>query len=261
MIGQGGVEIFNTLFPNDGSCISMFGQINLEDAAGNIEANANDRSDGTDNDDNLIVQQKLEDVLKVFEDYCLPRKNVAMEAFKFIMIVQKEKQLFGSFETELRTQLQYCEFQCSNCHTSYADRMLRDCIIIGVQDKKLQLKLLDGKDDPLPKIVETCKVFEAAADNKQLLDRKSINLTEIKTIIELKEMNRRWLLSNAIATIVVRYSADITCVTVPQLTSNANHVEKWVIFKNTANQLHPRIRRLRVSRTKKKRKRRFQANQ
>ncbi|XP_055523239.1 uncharacterized protein K02A2.6-like [Wyeomyia smithii] len=50
--------------------------------------------------------------------------------------------------------------------------MLRDKIIIGVQDKKLQLKLLDGKDEPLLKIVETCKIFEAAAENKQLLDRK-----------------------------------------------------------------------------------------
>ncbi|XP_055527288.1 uncharacterized protein LOC129719898 [Wyeomyia smithii] len=57
--------------------------------------------------------------------------------------------------------------------------MLRDRIIIGVQDKKLQLKLLDGRDDPLTKIVETCKVFEAAFENKLILDHK-VNLIDVK---------------------------------------------------------------------------------
>ncbi|XP_055632051.1 uncharacterized protein LOC129771930 [Toxorhynchites rutilus septentrionalis] len=106
------------------------------------------------------------------------------------MITQKEKQPFADFETALRTQLAYCEYECSACHASYADRMLRDKIIIGVQDKKLQLKLLDGKDDPLSKIVETCKIFEAAAENKQLLDQK-VGYSDVHAVIESssKEIN------------------------------------------------------------------------
>nr|XP_029709745.1 uncharacterized protein LOC115255764 [Aedes albopictus] len=59
--------------------------------------------------------------------------------------------------------------------------MLRDKIIIGVHDKKLQLKLLDGKDEPLSKVVETCKIFEAATENRLLLDRKDAGM-EIKAI-------------------------------------------------------------------------------
>ncbi|XP_062538636.1 uncharacterized protein LOC134206905 [Armigeres subalbatus] len=104
-----------------------------------------------------------------------------MEAFKFNSISQKEKQTFAEFETELRTRVQYCEFSCGTCQTPYSDRMLRDRIIIGIQDKKPQLKLLDGRDDPLTKIVETCKVFEAASENKLLLDRRS-NLLEVKLV-------------------------------------------------------------------------------
>ncbi|XP_062549948.1 uncharacterized protein LOC134214641 isoform X2 [Armigeres subalbatus] len=58
--------------------------------------------------------------------------------------------------------------------------MLRDRIIIGVQDKKLQLKLLDGRDDLLA-IIETCKVFEAASENKLILDRK-VRPLEVKSV-------------------------------------------------------------------------------
>ncbi|XP_058836608.1 uncharacterized protein LOC131693088 [Topomyia yanbarensis] len=200
LIGQRGVEIFNTLFPNDGSFDGMFGGAAAGGAAAGGAAGAAGDDAGAVGDDVDVAGDErdaavvgdavpagrgrtLADVIKAFDDYCMPRKNVAMEAFKFNMIIQKEKQSFGNFETELRTQLQFCEFQCANCHTSYADRLLRDRIIIGVQDKKLQLKLLDGKDDPLTKVVESCKVFEAAAANKQLLDRKCFN-AEVKAVVE-----------------------------------------------------------------------------
>ncbi|XP_058446676.1 uncharacterized protein LOC131427475 [Malaya genurostris] len=185
LIGQRGVEIFNTLFPNDVSLDGMFGS-GENDVIVDDAANAEDEAAaGGGVAAAAAGGRKLIDVIKAFDDYCLPRKNVTMEAFKFNMILQKEKQSFGNFETELRTQLQYCEFECANCHASYADRLLRDRIIVGVQDKKLQLKLLDGKDDPLVKVIETCKVFEAAAANKQLLDRKCVN-AEINTLVEEK---------------------------------------------------------------------------
>lgn len=195
LIGERGVEIYNTLFPNAGDVDSMFGGATVAAgtvaaetvAAGNAAAavgatgvsagNVNATGTGRQN-----VQRTLADVITAFDGYCLPRKNVAMEAFKFNMIVQKEKQSFADFETALRTQLAYCEYECATCHSSYADRMLRDRIIIGVQDKKLQLKLLDGKDEPLRSVVETCKIFEAATENKQLLDNKAHH--EMHVIVE-----------------------------------------------------------------------------
>ncbi|KAL7724149.1 hypothetical protein ACLKA6_017656 [Drosophila palustris] len=95
-----------------------------------------------------------------------------MESFKFNTIVQKEKQPFSEFETELRKQIKYCEFMC-NCGSSYQDRLLRDRIIIGVHDKRLQLKLLDGHNETLASVIEKCKTFEAAYVNKMYLDRNA----------------------------------------------------------------------------------------
>lgn len=192
LIGERGVQIYNTLFPNNGDVESMFGVPAAAAAGANVPAEnapagaGGNAAGGEENNAGGEPQpqaRSLVEVITAFDGYCLPRKNVAMEAFKFNMIVQKEKQSFADFETALRTQLGYCEFECLTCHSSYADRMLRDRIIIGVQDKKLQLKLLDGKDEPLARIVETCKVFEAAAENKQLLDRKT-PLTEINAVAE-----------------------------------------------------------------------------
>ncbi|XP_055587864.1 uncharacterized protein LOC129740274 [Uranotaenia lowii] len=173
LVGERGVEIYNTLFPNTGDVDSMFG---AEESGGAGRADDDDADGGAADPENpLQIRQTprtLVQVIEAFDAYCLPRKNTAMEAFKFNMIVQKERQPFADFETALRTQLAYCEFLCQSCHTSYADRMLRDRIIIGVQDKKLQLKLLDGKDEPLARIIEMCKIFEAANENKLLLERK-----------------------------------------------------------------------------------------
>lgn len=169
LIGPRGVEIFNTLYPDKASADHLFG-------VGDAEF-----GDAVD----VVVEEPREEqiltlakVIASFDEYCLPRKNIAMEAFKFNTIAQKERQTFAEFETELRTQIQYCEFKCQQCQSSYSDRMLRDRIIIGIQDKKLQLRLLDGRDDPLAKVVETCKVFEAASANKLILDRKGDDILQ-----------------------------------------------------------------------------------
>lgn len=161
LVGPKAVEIYNTLFPNDGSTEQLLG----------IPASTSTGGEGA---------RSLVNVLDAFDNYCIPKKNVAMESFKFNTLTQKDKQPFSEFETELRTQIRYCEYNC-NCGQSYGDRMLRDRIILGVYDKTLQLKLLDGKDDPLAKIIEKCKVYEAANSHKMLLEQgnsKTINAIE-----------------------------------------------------------------------------------
>lgn len=196
LVGTQGATIYNSLFPNDGSTDALLGTQRTTRHVEAVAARAAvaavaavPASDGNParpaqaaqpaiqavaaHDVEDVTQRTLNDVLKRFDDHCIPQKNVAMESFKFNGIVQKEKQSFAEFETELRTQLRRCDYSCT-CGVSYGDRMLRDRIIIGVHDNKLQLKLLDGRDEALPKVIEICKTFEAAHANKGLLNSKPI---------------------------------------------------------------------------------------
>ncbi|XP_017476808.1 PREDICTED: uncharacterized protein LOC108366844 isoform X2 [Rhagoletis zephyria] len=129
----------------------------------------------------------LDEVLQSFENFCIPKKNPTMESFKFNNIKQKEKQSFADFETELRKQIQYCEFKCE-CGKSYENSMLIDQIVIGVSDKKLQLRLLDTKKETLPEIVDKCKTFEAVHKNKSLLDKTIVHQTVYSAECDMPEV-------------------------------------------------------------------------
>ncbi|XP_055923792.1 uncharacterized protein LOC129954124 [Eupeodes corollae] len=166
LIGPAAMEIYTTLFPNDGTTDGILGNQNAV-APGNEQAGEGD------NQAEERQSRTLEEIIIAFDRYCIPKKNVTMETFKFNQILQKEKQSFTDFETEIRKQIQFCEFGCA-CGVSYEEKMIKDRIIIGVYDKKLQLKLLDGRDESLQNVISVCKASEAANANKVLLDRGAI---------------------------------------------------------------------------------------
>ncbi|XP_036347348.1 uncharacterized protein LOC118756707 [Rhagoletis pomonella] len=163
LIGTKGANIYNTLFPNDGSH-SLLGTFTAQRM---IPATDTEAEHGVTE----IKQRSLEEVLQAFDNHCLPQKNVTMESYKFNNMSQKERQPFNEFLTELRVQLERCEYNCI-CGASYENRMLRDRIITGVCDRKLQLKLLDRRDENLERVVEMCKTFESVNANKDILASK-----------------------------------------------------------------------------------------
>lgn len=124
LIGRKGANIYNTLFPNDGSQDALLGTVTVTRniaAVGDVAAHTV----------NETQQRTLSDVLKAFDTHCLPQKNVTMESYKFNNLMQAERQPFSEFLTEIRTQIELCEFNYK-CGVSYKNRMLRDRIITGV---------------------------------------------------------------------------------------------------------------------------------
>lgn len=154
LAGPGVTEIYNTIFPNDGSANSMVGNV----AEAGPEA-AHTRT--------------LDDVIKALDEYAMPLKNITMETFKFNNIVQQENQQITDFVTNLRKQANFCEFKCE-CGKSFQNRMLLDRLIIGIQDKRLQMKLLDNKNKGLEEVVQECKAFEASTINTEILSKAGV---------------------------------------------------------------------------------------
>ncbi|XP_070854054.1 eukaryotic translation initiation factor 3 subunit J-like [Drosophila suzukii] len=94
LAGSKVTEIYSTLFPNDGTAHGMVGTM----------VTSSDPSTSA-----AVVSRTLEDVLKAFDDYSIPFRNITMESYKFNNIVQTEGQPFIEFETQLRKQ--YCKQQ------------------------------------------------------------------------------------------------------------------------------------------------------
>lgn len=80
-------------------------------------------------------KENFDCLLDKFETYCSPKKNVVFERFKFYKIRQEEGQEFGQFVKNLKLAAKSCEFLES-------DNMIRDRIVLGINDRGTQERLL-----------------------------------------------------------------------------------------------------------------------
>ena len=78
-------------------------------------------------------------VLKKFTEYCRPKKNVIFERHRFWSRSQKEGEAFEWWLKDLRIIAKDCEFQ-------EEDNMVRDKVVYGVMDKKVQERMLRKSD-------------------------------------------------------------------------------------------------------------------
>lgn len=124
------------------------------------------------------VVLKLEDVIKKFDEYTTPLKNVTFETFKFQQIAQKEGQSFDNFLTELKTQAAFCDFNCSSCKVSYEERMVKDNITLKLKDKNVQQKLLKEPKLKLEEIVEFCRIAEVGRNQFEIIEEKEIDIVK-----------------------------------------------------------------------------------
>lgn len=127
--------------------------------------------------------EKLDVVLKCFDEYFLPKKNITMETFKFNNICQQEDQNIDSFITELKRQAANCEFVCENgaCKKSYVEKMIKDRVILGLKDKHVQQRLIRESDMTLTKIQEYCKSIELSKEHIKLLSTpEEVNVVQTK---------------------------------------------------------------------------------
>lgn len=99
-------------------------------------------------------RNNLAKVLQCFEEYCVPKKNIVYETFKFFSRMQQEGEKFDNFLAEIKKLSQTCEFG------TMADRMIRDRIVLGIRDKMLQERLLRIEDLNLQKAVDCCRTAE-----------------------------------------------------------------------------------------------------
>lgn len=95
-------------------------------------------------------------VVNAFDHYCSAISNETYDRFKFFSKVQNDGENFDHFIKELKILAKPCNFGTQE------ESLIRDRIIIGIQDLNLQEKLLSMTDLKLDKAEKVCRAAEAS---------------------------------------------------------------------------------------------------
>ena len=109
----------------------------------------------------------LTDLVTKFERYCNPRKNTTYERYIFNQVVQDGRN-FDVFLTELKQKSKTCEFG------EICDSLIRDRIVIGIDDNATRERLLREVDFTLDRATTLCRASEQCkVQSKTLSDMAS----------------------------------------------------------------------------------------
>ena len=105
----------------------------------------------------------VDGILKAFEAYCSPEKNVVFERYQFWSHAMADGLPVDKFVTELRQKSKSCEFGISETD------MIRDKLVFSLNNAALKERLLREKDLNLAKAVTLCRASEAARSQMQAM--------------------------------------------------------------------------------------------
>ena len=95
-----------------------------------------------------------DEIIQKFGAYVTPRKNITFSRYKCFTYRQEEGQSFDKYLTELKQLRNDCELG------ALADTLLKDMLTIGLNNKKLQEKLLTDETLTLERVIKNCKTAE-----------------------------------------------------------------------------------------------------
>ena len=134
---------------------------------------------------------KLDPVIAAFDKYVCPKKNITMMRFKFFTTNQKESQSMEDFIKNVQLKSRDCEFAEDE---NINETLIRDRIICGMTDKKMQEKLLRVADDTkltLEKVITACRAHEEATQNTQMLNTETAYLSQINYREQREQYNNK----------------------------------------------------------------------
>lgn len=124
---------------------------------------------------NLSTLQRAhyDTVIQAFSDFCTPKKNTVYERYMFYQRKQKEGETFDSFLIDIRRLVRTCDFK------EKESEMLRDQIVMAVNNQGLQRKLLETANLTYDTAVDKCRTFEATNEQTSEMS-KTVAVNQIK---------------------------------------------------------------------------------
>lgn len=133
----------------------------------------------------LSTEQKksLGEVLNAFKEFCAPKKNEVYESFKFWTRNQSEGEPFDEFLMDLKKKIKACNYEDKE------ERMLRDRIVLGVYNKKLQKRLMEADNLTLGRVIEMARADEISNQQAKAVQKASMTRTQHEEVAELRKLS------------------------------------------------------------------------
>lgn len=129
--------------------------------------------------------KKLTEVLKRFEEYFLPKKNLSYERFKFFTRRQITGESIEQFVTDLKNKAQNCEFG------ELKNGLVKDLLTCGLQDISLREKLLQKDALSLDDAVKLCISVEKTREQSSQMSVINNNVVSVPVEAIHKAYNKQ----------------------------------------------------------------------
>ena len=98
----------------------------------------------------------FEEIFTLAADYYHPTPSLAVQRFKFNSRNRHSGESVADYVAELRRLSEYCKYDVT------LTDMLRDCLVCGINDHRMQRRLLAEKELTFAKALELAQAMEAA---------------------------------------------------------------------------------------------------
>ena len=123
-------------------------------------------------------KEKPVEILKKFDEYCNPKRNLTVERHIFNSRMQYPGESIDKYIMDLRLKVETCEYG------TMADEMIKDRIVVGVHSDIVRGRLLREKDLRLTKAIDIEPPKRAAQQLIKLGQRKQLD-HPAKTVVEI----------------------------------------------------------------------------
>lgn len=132
------------------------------------------------------LQGKYDEIIDMISTKMIPQKNVIYNRYIFNSKNQLAGEAFETFYSDLVKLVEECEYK------DWRDDMLRDRIVLGIQDVKVRRELLRKEKLTLQEAVNICRAAEITNKQMQTLTSTSDTIKKIENkLIDNKSKEKR----------------------------------------------------------------------
>ena len=108
-----------------------------------------------------------DELVKIFSDYFNPKPSTSVHRFKFNTRVRETGESVASFVAALKSLVDYCDYGTK------LDEMVRDRIVCGINNSRIESRLLQERDCTFQNALDTAQAMDLAAKNIAEMQKKN----------------------------------------------------------------------------------------